>query len=445
MSIRKVAIATLGCKVNQYDSNALAGMFVRRGYRIVDFDETADVYVINTCTVTHIGDRKSRQLIRRAVRKNPGAFVVVTGCYAQVSPGEVKALPGVDLVVGTQERERIVDLVEEALKGRCPRRSAGEVWEEEKEFGILPAPDGGDRVRAFLKIQEGCSSFCTYCIVPYARGPLKSRRPEDVLEEAKGFLARGFKEIVVTGTHAGAYGRDLDGETDLAGLLEALVKLPGLARLRISSVEPQDVGPRLIAVVAAHEKICRHLHIPLQSGDDTILKRMNRRYTSSSYRTLIVSLRRSVPEVAVTTDVMVGFPGETGEQFQKTYAFVREMAFSRLHVFKYSPRRMTPAALMPDQVPAPVKEERSRLLIALGEELARSYALSYAGRVVEVLVEEPSREFPGCFEGLTGNYLRVVFPAPAGLRGELVAVRTEGLAGAGALLRGKIISQGKQE
>lgn len=438
-----MAIATLGCKVNQYDSSALAGMFSRRGYRIVGFDEPADVYVINTCTVTHTGDRKSRQLIRRAARKNPGAFVVVTGCYAQVSPDEVAAIPGVDLVVGTQEKERIVDLVEESLGRKSPRglcEGAGEA-----ESGVLPALAEGGRVRAFLKIQEGCGNFCTYCIVPYARGPVKSRRPEEILAEAKELLARGYKEIVVTGTHAGAYGRDLAEDTGLAGLLEALVELPGLVRLRVSSVEPQDVSPRLVALVAGCEKICRHLHIPLQSGDDAVLKKMNRRYTSGFYRELAGFIRAAVPEIALTTDVMVGFPGETDEQFRRTYAFVREMAFSRLHVFKYSPRKMTPAAAMPGQVPAPVKEERSRLLIALGEELARSFAARCAGRVVEVLVEEPSGEFPGCFEGFTGNYLRVAFPASAELRGELAAVLVEGLAGSGALLKGKIISPGKQE
>ncbi|MGQ9826138.1 MAG: tRNA (N(6)-L-threonylcarbamoyladenosine(37)-C(2))-methylthiotransferase MtaB, partial [Desulfotomaculales bacterium] len=380
MSIRKVAIATLGCKVNQYDSNALAGMFSRRGYRVVGFDEPADVYVINTCTVTHIGDRKSRQLIRRAARKNPAAFVVVTGCYAQVSPEEVKAIPGVDLVVGTQEKERIVDLVEENLekKGPCGLlEGAGQA-----ESGGLPAlAEGGGRVRAFLKIQEGCSNFCTYCIVPYARGPVKSRPPGEILEEAKELLARGYREIVVTGTHAGAYGRDLAESIDLAGLLETLVELPGLARLRISSVEPQDVSPRLVSLVAGREKICRHLHIPLQSGDDAVLKKMNRRYTSGFYRALVGSIRAVVPDVAVTTDVMVGFPGETEEQFRRTCEFVREMAFSRLHVFKFSPRKTTPAAGMPGQIPAPVKEERSRLLIALGEDLARSFAARSAGRV----------------------------------------------------------------
>lgn len=394
--------------------------------------------MVNTCTVTHIGDRKSRQLIRRAARNNPEAMIVVTGCYAQVAPGEVLAIPGVDLVVGMRERARIVDLIERAASRPDGPRQAVRDVRTAGECEELPAPAAAhERVRAFLKIQEGCNNYCTYCIVPYARGPLKSRRPEKVLAEAEELIAAGFKEIVVTGIHTGAYGCDLPEKVNLAALLKELVQLPGLVRLRLSSVEPLDVSPELIATVAAHDKICPHLHIPLQSGDDAVLKRMNRHYTAEYFRGLVREIRRNIPEAALTTDVMAGFPGETGEQFQNTYRFVQEMAFSRLHVFKYSPRKPTPAAKMPDQIPAPVKEERSRLLIGLGEELARSFAARFLGREVEVLAEEPSREFPGHYEGLTGNYLRVIFPAAGDCRGELVAVRAEELIGSN--LRGKMV------
>jgi len=395
--------------------------------------------VINTCTVTHIGDRKSRQLIRRAARNNPEAMIVVTGCYAQVAPGEALAIPGVDLVIGMRERNRIVDLIEEAaFRPDGPRQAVRDV-RAAGEFEELPAPAvAHERVRAFLKIQEGCNNYCTYCIVPYARGPLKSRHPEKVLAEARHLIAAGFKEIVITGIHTGAYGCDLPEKVNLADLLQELVQLPGLVRLRLSSVEPLDVSPELIATVAAHDKICPHLHIPLQSGDDAVLKRMNRHYTAEYFRRLVREIRQNIPEAALTTDVMVGFPGETGEQFQNTYRFVQEMAFSRLHVFKYSPRKPTPAAKMPDQIPAPVKEERSRLLIGLGEELARSFAARFLGREVEVLAEEPSREFPGHYEGLTGNYLRVIFPAAGCIRGELVTVRVEELIGQN--LHGKVVA-----
>ncbi len=442
MNIKKVAIATLGCKVNQYDSAALASLFSRRGYQVVDFAEPADIYIINTCTVTHIGDRKSRQLIRRAAKNNPDALIVVTGCYAQVSPEEVAAVPGVDLVLGTREKGRIVDLIESAGGRNGPRVAVQDACAA-KEFEELPAPALGERVRAFLKIQEGCSNYCTYCIVPYARGPLKSRRPENILAEARCLIAAGYKEIVVTGIQTGAYGRDLPEEIDLARLLVSLVKLPGLVRLRLSSVEPLDFTPSLIAVVAAQEKICRHLHIPLQSADNTVLQKMNRHYTAEYFRELIATIRRNIPEVAITTDVLVGFPGETEEQFASTYLFVQEMAFSRLHVFKYSPRKGTPAAKMPNQVPAPVKEERSRRMIALGEALAGAFAARFLGRQVEVLAEEPSREFPGCYEGLTGHYLRVAFPAALDLRAELVKVQVAELCG--TVLKGTLVEKAREE
>jgi len=424
MKAKKVALATLGCKVNQYESASLARMFNEHGYEVVDFDRTADVYVINTCTVTHLGDRKSRQLIRRAARKNPEALIVVTGCYAQTAPGEVLAIPGVDLVVGTRDKARIVELVESHRREKGPLEAVSDVFSAH-EFVELPATALTGRVRAFLKVQEGCNNFCAYCIVPYARGPLKSRRPENVLEEARRLVAEGFKELVVTGIHTGAYGLDRPDGPDLAGLVAQLAQIPGLLRLRLSSVEPLDVTEELLDVMASRENICPHLHIPLQSGDDAVLTRMRRQYTAARFAALLDRVRRKIPEVAVTTDVIVGFPGETDEQFARTCRFVREMAFSRLHVFKYSPRRGTPAAAFPDQVPAPVKEERSHRLIALGEELARDFAVRYLGRRVEVLVEEPSPEGEGCWEGFTGNYLRVSFPASACLRGELVTVRGE--------------------
>ncbi|OAT82299.1 tRNA (N(6)-L-threonylcarbamoyladenosine(37)-C(2))-methylthiotransferase MtaB [Desulfotomaculum copahuensis] len=424
MPEKKVALVTLGCKVNQYESASLAEMFRRRGYQVVDFKQPADIYVINTCTVTHLGDRKSRQLIRRAGRKNPAALIVVTGCYAQTAPGEVLAIPGVDLVVGTRDKARIVELVEFHRPGGEPLDAVSDVFAGHG-FAELPATAVTGRVRAFLKVQEGCSNYCAYCIVPYARGPLKSRRPENVIEEARRLVADGFKELVLTGIHTGAYGRDQPDGPDLAGLVARVAAVPGLLRLRLSSVEPLDVTTELLDVMASRGNVCPHLHIPLQSGDDTVLERMRRHYTSAWFGNLLEEVRRKIPGVAVTTDVIVGFPGETEEQFERTLQFVGEMAFSRLHVFKYSPRRGTPAAAFPGQVPAQVKEERSHRLITLGEALARDFAVQYTSRQVTVLAEEPFPAGDGLWEGYTGNYLRVVFPAGPAVRGELVRVQVE--------------------
>lgn len=430
-------MATLGCKVNQYESAVLTGMFQNRGYWVVDFNQRADVCLINTCTVTHLGDRKSRQLIRRVIRNNPEALVVVTGCYAQTSSDEVMAIEGVDLVVGTQDRARIVDLVEMAGQQSGPINAVRDVFKNTK-FEELPAPVVTERVRAFLKIQEGCSNYCAYCIVPYARGPLKSRAFEDALAEAGSLVAMGFKEIVVTGIHIGAYGQDLGEKGNLTALLDSLAKLPGLARLRVSSIEPMDITSELIEVMVAHEKICRHLHIPLQSGDDEVLKKMRRHYTVNDFRQLVRAIRRKIPDLALTTDVIVGFPGETDEQFYNTYRFVQEIAFARLHVFKYSPRRGTPAAEFSSQIPPPVKEERSKRLLVLGRKLAYFFALRQLGCRVQVLVEGPSGQHAGFYEGLTDDYLRVFFPSSSfNLRGELVTVLIEELQG--TALKGTII------
>ncbi|WP_027717871.1 tRNA (N(6)-L-threonylcarbamoyladenosine(37)-C(2))-methylthiotransferase MtaB [Desulfovirgula thermocuniculi] len=430
----KVALATLGCKVNQYESSALATMFKERGYQVVDFDEVADIYIINTCTVTHLGDKKSRQLIRRAARRNPRALIVVTGCYAQVSPQEVSSIPGVDLVVGTADKHRLVELVEACLreKRKEPLVAVSD-FSGEPAFQELPVPALPSRVRAFLKIQEGCNNYCAYCIIPYARGPLRSRDAEKVLAEAQKLVAEGYREIVLTGIHTGAYGQDRPGGPDLAELVERVSRIPGLLRLRLSSVEPLDVSEKLLAVMSSRPNVCRHLHIPLQSGDDEILARMRRRYDTAWFRRLVARVRETLPGVAITTDVMVGFPGETEEHFRHTYNFVREMRFSRLHVFKFSPRPGTPAAAFPAQVGAAVKEERSRRMIALGEELARAFAAGHLGMALTVLVEEKVAKGSNgdLYTGLTDNYLRVTFPADGeDLVGHLVVVKIKEVAGA---------------
>ncbi|SMB92931.1 threonylcarbamoyladenosine tRNA methylthiotransferase MtaB [Thermanaeromonas toyohensis ToBE] len=420
MASRRVALTSLGCKVNQNELEALKGLFRQAGYEIVPFEETADVYVIHTCTVTHLSDRKSRKLVRRATRQNPEAVVAVTGCYSQVAPEEVLKIPGVDVVVGTRDRARLVELVEEA-------RRTGQVinavrpHEKGEPFEELPLTQVS-RVRAFVKIQEGCEEYCTYCIVPYARGPLRSRSPEAIIAEIKKLVAAGYQEIVLTGVHIGAYGRDL-GNIDLERLLKLVVSIPDLGRVRVSSIDPPDFTPGLVATLTGSEKICPHYHVPLQSGDDWILRRMGRRYTVQQYLDLIASLRAGRPRAAITTDIIVGFPGEKEEHFQHTLSIVKQVKFSRVHVFPFSPRAHTPAALMPEQVTAEVKKDRVDRLLSLARGLAEEYAKGFLGETLEVLVEQEMIEKPGLWEGHTENYLLVSFPAQEPLTGQLVPIK----------------------
>ncbi|MEG6614838.1 tRNA (N(6)-L-threonylcarbamoyladenosine(37)-C(2))-methylthiotransferase MtaB [Peptococcaceae bacterium 1198_IL3148] len=421
--MKKVAIHTLGCKVNQTESAAIGEMFKEHGYLLTEFGQPADVYIINTCTVTHLGDRKSRQMIRRAAKINPQGLIVVTGCYAQTSPGEVMEIPGVDLVVGTADKNKIVQLVEqEVAKPAGPVNAVLDVFQQH-EFQELPTVTESGKTRAFIKVQEGCNNYCAYCIIPYARGPLRSRSLTNVVEEVHKLVKEGFKEVVLTGIHTGAYGLDFKDGTELSTLIKELVHINGLKRLRLSSVEPNDITPELIGIAQSSKVFCNHLHIPMQSGDDQVLKSMGRRYTTKHFEQLIADIRNQIPDIAITTDVIVGFPGETEELFENTYKFCQKMAFSGIHVFKYSPRKGTRAADFPNQVAAEQKEKRSHRLIALGQQMAKSYAERFLGQTVEVLVEQPVKDNPGCWEGLTETYLRVEFSAIGDLHGQLVQVR----------------------
>ncbi len=426
MDGKKVAFTTLGCKVNQVESEALANIFRTAGYQVVDFKEYADVYLVNTCTVTHLGNRKSRQMIRRAVKTNPKGIVVVTGCYAQTAPGEVLAIPGVDLVVGTRDRNNLLELLTQVEKSNEPINAVNNIMEAE-EFEELPMLQTEGRTRAFIKIQEGCNNYCSYCIIPYARGPLRSRKQDKVLEEAKTLVEQGFQEIVLTGICTGTYGRDHQAYYRLNNLLRDLSSVEGLARLRLSSVEPTDFTSEMIETISNSKIICRHLHIPLQSGSDATLKRMNRHYTTEEYAKLLKRLKDQTPGLAITTDVIVGFPGETEEEYQETYDFIEQQDFSALHVFKFSPRKGTPAAEFPDQVPPEVKEERSRKLIELSKQKGQNFANRFLNTEAQVLVEQLSSVVEGHFEGLTDNYLRVLFPADAGIEGKLLTVKLEKL------------------
>ncbi|MBX5464663.1 MAG: tRNA (N(6)-L-threonylcarbamoyladenosine(37)-C(2))-methylthiotransferase MtaB [Clostridia bacterium] len=420
----RVALRTLGCKVNQYDGEALLERFRRAGYRVVPFEEEADVYLVNTCTVTAESDRKSRQLIRRAHRRNPDAVVVVAGCYAQVARGEVAGLPGVGVVLGNQARERVVELAESVRAGGRPVSAVRDIFAE-RRFDDLAVEAFTGRTRAPLKIQEGCNEFCTYCIIPYARGGLRSRSLESIRREAERLLAAGFRELVLTGVHIGAWGRDLPGRPRLAEVVRMLGGLPGLDRLRLSSIEPMDVDDELLEAMASTPAFCHHLHLPLQAGSDAVLRRMRRRYTRAEYARIVERARRLMPDVGLSTDVIAGFPGESGEEFEEGYRFLEAMGFERLHVFPYSARRGTPAAAFPDQVPESVKRHRVERLLELGARLAAAARRSWIGREVEVLVEdEPARE--GWMEGLTPGYLRVLLPGGRELANRLIRVRLVG-------------------
>ncbi|UJF35059.1 tRNA (N(6)-L-threonylcarbamoyladenosine(37)-C(2))-methylthiotransferase MtaB [Paenibacillus hexagrammi] len=418
-----VAFHTLGCKVNFYDTEAIWQLFKNEGYEQVDFEQTADVYVINTCTVTNTGDKKSRQMIRRAIRRNPEAIVAVTGCYAQTSPAEIMAIPGVDMVIGTQDRDKIIPLVKQFEQERLPINAVRNIMKT-RQFEELDVPDFADRTRAFLKIQEGCNNFCTFCIIPWSRGLMRSREPESVIKQAKALVAAGYKEIVLTGIHTGGYGEDIE-DYSLAKLLWDLDKVEGLNRIRISSIEASQITDEVIEVLQASDKMCRHLHIPLQAGDDQVLARMRRKYTTAEFAKKIERLHAIMPDVAITTDVIVGFPGETEEMFRDGYKFMEQMKFSEMHVFPYSKRTGTPAARMEDQIDEEIKNARVHELIDLSEKMQLAYAQKFVGQVLEVIPERSYKGAPdsGLLMGYSDNYVQLVFEGSEDLIGQICHVQ----------------------
>ena len=414
-----VAFHTLGCKVNHYETEAIWQLFKEADYERVDFETNADVFVINTCTVTNTGDKKSRQVIRRAIRQNPEAVVCVTGCYAQTSSAEIMEIPGVDVVVGTQDRTKLIGYIEAFKKERQPINGVGNIMKN-RTYEELEVPYFTDRTRASLKIQEGCNNFCTFCIIPWARGLMRSRDPEKVIEQAIKLVDSGYKEIVLTGIHTGGYGQDLK-DYNLAQLLRDLETVNGLERIRISSIEASQLTDEVISVIERSEKVVRHLHIPLQSGSDSVLKRM-RRYTMAHFSERLTRLHEALPGLAVTSDVIVGFPGETEEEFQETYDFIVDHQFSELHVFPYSSRIGTPAARMDNQVDENIKNERVHRLINLSDQLAKAYASKFDHEVLEVIPEEAGST-PGTLVGFADNYMKVEFEGDESLIGELVKVK----------------------
>lgn len=421
-----VAMATLGCKLNQAETEDLAMRFISAGYCVVDFDDTADVYVINTCSVTHIADRKSRQLIRQARRANPDGIVVVTGCYAEVAPQEVSVLDHIDLVVANRDKGRIVELVDSTRLPRQPGAYAG--------VGAQ-LPSITSRTRALLKIQEGCDKYCAYCIVPLVRGRERSLPMDGVIAEVERLVAQGRQEVVLTGVNIGVYGHDLPKpeQSTLFDLVSRILVETKLPRLRLSSIEPEDFDTRILSLMDGSH-LARHLHLPLQSGSDQILRSMRRRYNSAGFLKLIDEARRMVPDVAITTDVIVGFPGEGEVEFQQTAELARRASFAGMHVFKYSVRRGTRAARFPDQVPYSVKRRRSEMLLALATNLGQDYRRGFLDRTLDVLYEQAvSTEKPpdgqsrgSVWEGLTDNYIRVYTSSQVPLDNQIRATRLTG-------------------
>ena len=465
----KIAFMTLGCKVNQADTASMQELFRQAGYTVCDFTEEADVYVVNTCVVTNTGQQKSRQMIRRAVRKENDALIVVTGCYPQTAAEEVKAIDGVDLIIGTQDRAKIVTLVEAALDRKQAMKRASEVsdseadrikaeadsnepvivqkqfvqlrtsavddevrpWEQGVQFEEMSGGNEADKTRAYLKIQEGCNQYCSYCIIPYARGPIRSRSLQSIKEEVQRLKKAGYREIVLIGIHLGCYGKEMKDGTTLYDAVRAALSVPDLQRLRLGSLESVEVEPRLLDLMAEDKRLCPHLHLPLQSGCDKVLKDMHRPYDTKRFATLLEQIRNKVPGVAITTDVIVGFPGETENDFAATCHFVKRCGFAKMHIFPYSKRKGTPAAARQDQIPETVKKHRAEKLAELDREMQQAYFAQNVGTNHAVLVEQPiitDKKATGYVEGLTENYIRVEFQGEPDLCGKMIDVKiTEAL------------------
>ena len=421
---KKAALHNLGCKVNAYETEAMQEMLEKAGYEIVPFKEGADVYVINTCTVTNIADRKSRQMLHRARKMNPDAVVVAAGCYVQAQDGKGQD-PCIDIVLGNNHKKDLVRILDAYA---AKRASAAEIEDisRTREYESLHLTKPGDHTRAYIKVQDGCNQFCTYCIIPYARGRVRSRVMEDVLREVRELAEGGYKEVVLTGIHLSSYGIDFDRERHLLELIRAVHEVDGIERIRLGSLEPGIITEEFARELSRIPEICPHFHLSLQSGCDATLKRMNRRYTSAEYAEKCRILRKYFDDPALTTDVIVGFPGETEEEFRASYDFVDSIDFYETHIFKYSRRSGTKAAVMPDQVSEQVKAERSAVMIGLGERKRAAYEKRYVGREVEVLVEEDAVMDGRCVQvGHTKEYIKVALESNEDLKNRIVNMRIE--------------------
>ena len=402
--MKTVAFHTLGCKVNQYETEAMEELFEKNGYSIIDQDEAADIYVINTCTVTNLSDRKSRQFIRKAKKINEESIIAVVGCYSQISPKEVEDIEGVDVIIGTSDRQRIVELCEKSKEINQKINIVRNI-KTYKEFEKINIAQIKSKTRGNIKIQDGCNQFCSYCIIPYARGPIRSRELDDIVAETKKLSNAGFKEVVLTGIHVASYGKD-SNKLPLIEVIKAIGQVEGIERIRLSSLEPSIIDEDFMKSIVAVNKVCDHFHLSLQSGSNTVLERMNRKYTTEVFREKVDIIKKYMPNVGLTTDIIVGFPGETDEEFDETCKFVKEIGFSKIHVFKYSPRKGTPAAKMENQVDGNIKNLRSEKLIDIGQELTIDFNNRFINQELEVLFEELNNKIANSYEGYTTNYIR---------------------------------------
>lgn len=416
---KTVAIYTLGCKTNQYESNAIIQRFLENGYELVDFEDKADVYIVNTCTVTNMSDRKSRQILRRAKQKNPSSILIVIGCYVQVAKETLEEMDEIDILLGNNEKKDILKYLEKFEKERQEKITDVMHQKEYVEFGSTTFTE---KTRAVVKIQDGCDRFCSYCIIPFARGRVRSRKIEEVKEEITKISKLGIKEVVLTGIHIGSYGKDFEEDIGLIDLLEEINKIEGIERIRLGSLEPKLITEEFVNRLKKLDKICHHFHLSLQSGCTETLKRMNRRYTAEEFRECARLLRENFKDVMFTADVIVGFPGETEEEFETTYNFLKEIKFYKIHVFKYSRRNGTKAATMPNQVPSELQEERSKKIIELSKEIQEEYNKAYIGKTVKVLMEEKTE---GYYRGHTDNYLYVSVKSDEDLENKMINVKIE--------------------
>lgn len=403
--IKKVAFCSLGCKVNQYETNAMAQKFIENGYEVVEFDEFADVYIVNTCTVTNVADRKSRQMLRRAKEINNKSILVACGCYAQVAKEELKKIEEIDLIIGNNEKKDIISIIENHIGENGTEEQVSDVMYK-CEYVELGSTTYTEKTRAVIKVQDGCDRFCSYCLIPFARGHIRSRKIENVIDEVKKIVDEGIKEIIITGIHVASYGRDFKDGTSLIDLLEEINKIENLHRIRLSSIEPVIITDEFVQRLSKLDKICDHFHLSLQSGCTETLKRMNRRYTADEFEQATKRLRAKFPNASLTTDVIVGFPGETENEFNETFEFLKNIKFYQMHVFKYSPRKGTKAAVMPNQIDGKIKEERSKKIIELSHENELYYNTSNIGKDVDVLFEERDGEY---IKGHTTNYIVVKY------------------------------------
>ena len=400
--MKEVAFCTLGCKVNQYETNAMEQKFIQAGYQIKNFNEKADIYIINTCTVTNMSDKKSRQMIRKAKQLNKYAVVVAVGCYVQTAKEELESIKELDLILGNNENKDIVQYVEKHQNGIKQIKYNDVLHQNEyDEYGFVTHIK---QTRAIVKVQDGCDRFCSYCTIPYARGKVRSRKLENIIEEVTKLAQNGIKEVVITGIHIASYGKDFNENIGLIDALEKINEIEGIQRIRLGSLEPMLINEDFLNRLSKLDKICHHFHLSLQSGCDETLKRMNRRYTTDEFRNVVKLLRNTYDEVILTTDIIVGFPGETEEEFEKTYEFLKEIKFYKMHVFKYSKRSGTKAATMPNQIKPEIQEKRSKRLIELSDTNQKEYNKEYIGKTLEVLFEEQNGEY---IKGHTQNYIVV--------------------------------------